>query len=144
MIKTIEKIPRVYGCIDQEKCFKQNNEEDPIDFMRFLLNYHPWEAVMTVQKDTQFLISDTYDFDYMQDKGDNVVYPMINITKARLDEGCVVKFKEIVQDALIEYYPAEYRNDGASPRILSFIARAKANGAQLCKMKLLSGYNKNE
>ena len=45
MIRTIEKIPRVYGCKDKEKCFKQNNEEDASDFMNFLLNYHPWETM---------------------------------------------------------------------------------------------------
>ena len=143
MIKTIEKIPKRYKCKDKEKKFKLHNEEDVSEFMCFLLNYHPWEAVMTIHKNKQVLLSDN-EFQFMQDVGDNLVYPIITVTKSSFDQGCVVKFQKIVQDAFLEYYPAEYKNEGTPQRILNRIARAKSQGAQLFEMKQLSGCSENQ
>ena len=100
MIKNIAKIPRGYK---ETENFTANKEEDAAEFMIFLLDLHLWETFMSLHSIKQVLVGANKSIDYLQNVGEEpVVEQLINLTKSSVNQGKTVKFKEIIQDQILE------------------------------------------
>ena len=144
MIRTISKIPKDYTT---KEYFLDTLQEDAVEFMDFLLKYNPWEPFMTVHETRRFLVNDISDatsFECIKDVDDPNVYPLIHIQKTSEYQGDVVKLKDLVQYKIVEQYPDDYRNEGATNIMLKQIEREKKKGAKLYKVAHVIGCEGNK
>ena len=144
MIKTIKRIPR--GCLDNTH-FDPNQEEDPTEFMPFLLDMHPWEAFMCFNYSKMVLVGANESIDYVRNVAEFPwVETLINLTKSSQNQGSTVKLQEIIQDKFLEKYSDDYDYKGRNNerRIANQIETGLSKGEKLYKMSQLVGLKGNK